>query len=143
MPKLIRLFQDMTFEEKKIKAEENNLKINNDYSAKFKLGVSVFKERPFNFLKRILMFWKKPRSLFILLDGCPETFSLEQPKEGERPALNLNFGSVRDAVKFINKVVNKSKADTKSMSNMQFIVIALLIIMVLMFQFLIMKGITL
>ena len=142
MPRVIRLYQDMTFEEKTIKAEENNLKINKDYNAKFKLGVSVFKERPFKILQRVLIFWKKRRNLFILLDGCPSTFSLEPSKNGKEPALNLNFGSMTDTTKFIHKVVAKSKAEGKPMSNTQFMVLALLVGAVLMFQFMIMKGVT-
>lgn len=147
MVNLIRLYQDFTFIEKKIQAEENKLTVDkkNEYVAKFKAG-SIFRERR-TFLQR-MMVWRKPRNLVILLDGCPTALSLEQEffkhegTEEPKPALNLNFGTLKDTKKFIVKLILKTKADLKPISNMQFIVIAVLLAMVLVFQILLMRGVT-
>lgn len=150
MVKTIILYPDMSFVERTVKTEEDKLKINKNYTPSFQLGKSVFKEKPKPFLKRLLMFWKWPRNLTILVAGSPNATSLELydgiDENGVhqlKPALCLNFGTLEDAIKFLKKVTLKSIADRKQMSNTQFFVLALLIVGVLAFQFMIMKGVKL
>lgn len=150
MVKTIILYPDMSFIEKTVKTEEDKLKITKDYRPSFQLGKSVFKERPKSLLKRLLIFWKRQRNLTILVAGSPSATNLEmydsideQGIHQLKPALCLNFGTLDDAVKFLKKVTLKSIADRKQMSNTQFFVLALLIVGVLAFQFMIMKGVKL
>jgi hypothetical protein len=145
MAKLLRLYTDMSFEEKTVKVSEDKIILRRgetDYTPSFGIGKSVFREkRKISFL----MPWKRPRNLIILLDGAPQAISLESTpgENGEplRPALALNFGTLKDAKRFIYKMVAKSKADQKPITNMQFTVMAILIGAVLVFQFMIMKGV--
>jgi len=140
MTNLIRIYPDMTFIEKKVKTFENKALIDKDYTPEFKIGTSVFKERAFNPIKKVLMFWKKPRNILLLVDGCPTMMHLEG--SNPHPALAFNFGTMNDTKAFIKKVTYKSIADRKAISNNQFLVLALLLGTVLMFQFMMMKGIT-
>ena len=140
MTNLIRIYPDMTFTEKKVKTWEDKIQLDKHYTPEFKIGTSVFKERAFNPLKKILMFWKKPRNLLLLVDACPSAVHLEG--SNPHPALAFNFGTMKDTEKFLYKVVAKSKSESKPISNTQFLVLALLLGAVLMFQFMLMKGIT-
>lgn len=149
MVNLIRLFPDMTFEELSKRTAENKVLMDKDYQPDFKIGASVFRERPQNVLKRYVFFWKKARNLMILIDGNPSAIdfinpALNGPPEAgkQKPWLGLNFGSEKDTKRFIAKLMAKAKVDQKPMSNFQFLGIAGLLIAVLMFQFLLMKGIT-
>lgn len=140
MVKLLRLFLDMTFEEKNRRIEQDKIKITKEYTANFKMGTSVFRERPRPLLIRLLLFWKKPRNLALIIDGSPQTMSLEVEKDN-KPALSFNFGTMKDTARFVYQIVAKSKGEQKPISNMQFLVLALLLGAVLMFQFMIMKGV--
>lgn len=150
MARLLRIYPDMTFTEKTVRTEQDKIIVEKKYTPAFKIGTSVFKERSKPFLTRILFFWKKPRNLLLLVDGSPLATHLENIRDVDengqittKPALAFNFGTMKESLDFIDKVVRKSKADTKPISNTQFLVLALLLGAVLMFQFMIMKGITL
>lgn len=155
MPKIIRLYLDNTFEEKYVATEQDKIILHRkekDYTPTFIPGKSVFREKPFNFLKRILMFWKKPRNLIILLDGAPKALTLDLPDNFDRDkdpsdlmdtdlVLGFNFGTLKDLKRFVYKVVAKSKADQKPISNMMFTVLVVILSLVLVFQILLMKGV--
>lgn len=142
MVKLLRLFPDMTFEEKNRRTEQDKIKISKEYTPSFKIGTSVFRERPRPFLIRLLVFWKRPRNLALIIDGAPQSMSLEVER-GDKPALSFNFGTMKDTIKFVYQIVAKSKGEQKPISNTQFLVLALLLGAVLMFQFMLMKGVKL
>jgi hypothetical protein len=134
MVSLIRLYQDMTYIRKKRPTQDNKILVSKkeEYQAEITMGASIFRER-----KPSWKFWTHGKDIAILLDGCPKVLTLE-PLQG-KPALNLQFGSREDTNKFINKVVNKSKADTKPITNLQFIVLAMLIGIVVVLQIIIMQ----
>ena len=140
MTNLIRLFQDMTFNERKVKIKENKILIDKNYTPDFILGTSVFRERPKPFLIRLITFWKRPRNLLVLVDGASRAAQLLGDEENH-PALAFSFGDRQDAERFLYKIVAKSKADQKPLSNFQFILLALLIGMVVVLQFMLMKGV--
>jgi len=143
MVKVITLYQDITFTETRKKTEQDKLIISKKplLTQTFKTGTSVFRERPFNPLKRVFMFWKKRRDLMIIVDGNSTALNLEL-KEGQKPTYNFNFGTIKEAQEFIDKSNRKSRADSKPISTNQFLVLALLLGAVLMFQFMNMKGVT-
>lgn len=145
MVKIIKLYPDMTFQEKNYKSEQDKIifdKKTNE-TANFKLGKSMFRERR-SFLDK-LKFWKRTRSLCIHLDGCPEVLSLEERNEiegeGTKPALYFNFGTRKDTATFIYKLGAKSMVDIKPISNTMFLILCILIGVVIVFQFLLMRGV--
>lgn len=140
---LITLYQDITFTETKKRVEQDKILVTKkpSYTPNFKTGTSVFKERPLPFWKRLFLFWKRPRQLIILVDASPTALNLEL-KDGQKPAYNLNFGTVKETMAFIDKAQRKSRADQKPISNNQFLILALMLGAVLMFQFMLMRGMT-
>src|SRR4030042_3881618 len=140
MVRLLQVYPDMTFIEKTVKTKENKIIITKDYTPEYKIGTSVFRERSSSLLKRIIFFWKKPRNMVLLVNGAPTAVHLEGGNP--HPALAFNFGTMDDSIKFLKKVTYKSIADRKPIRNNQFLVIVLMIGAVLMFQFMIMKGVT-
>ena len=137
MPTVIRIFPDMTFEETKRRTREDKIIIDKDYTPEFKIGTGVFIER-MTFLKRLML--KRKRNLILLVDGAPMATHLEG--SNPHPALAFDFGTREDTQKFLYKIVAKSKADQKPISNMQFTILAVLIGIVVVFQFMLMKGVT-
>lgn len=86
----------------------------------------------------------------LLLDGTPEAVTLDLDhlvkndstgQVKEHPALNFQFGDMKDTQQFIYKIVAKSKADQKPMSTTMFTILAILIGIVVVFQFMLMKGV--
>ena len=146
MVNLIRLYLDMTFSETKTKAEENKIVVDKNYTPTFKMGTSIFRERKTKFSR--LKFWKRRRNLVILIDGCPRVTHLEEiplstnDKGLTTPALAFEFGTRSDTTKFIYKLIAKSKAELKSMSNTQFLILAFLCGIIVVFQILLMRGVS-
>lgn len=139
MVSLITLFKDGSFKEKRVKVEEDKLKLSKEQTPKY-TPLSVFKECNFPLWQRFLMFWKRKRTLLIYLDGAPKTYELDTSQDETR--LIPNFGTLDDEIKFLKKVTLKSVADRKPITNMQFFVICALLIGVMMLVFMDMKGIT-
>jgi hypothetical protein len=149
MVHLIRLYQDLTYIRKKRKVQDNKLLVSKKegYTPDISQGMSIFKER-----KPAWKFWRGGKDIAILLDGCPKALTLESPKpqydtDGKllstgEPSLNLQFGTREDTKRFISKVVAKDKADQKPITNIQFIIIAMLLGLVLVLQFMSMRGTT-
>lgn len=138
MVKLLRLYPDMTFEEKRAKTSQDKITVDKDVTVDFEMGTSIFKERrkPIDYFKP----WKRSRQLAILLDGTPTALSL-RPLPDDKLSLAFDFGTIKDTVKFIYKIVAKSKSDQKPISNTQFMVLALLIGAVVVFQMMMLKGV--
>jgi len=136
----------MTFSEIKTKAEENKIVVDKNYTPTFKMGTSIFRERKTKFSR--LKFWKRSRNLAILIDGCPKVTHLEEisldPKDKSltTPALAFEFGTRMDTIRFIYKLIAKSKAEHKPISNMQFLVLTILLVVIVVFQILLMRGVS-
>ncbi len=140
MVSIIRLFLDKTFEEIKKTPKENKLPISPAYIPGFGEGASVFRERLS--AQNKFMFWKKPRNLVILVDGCPKATELKIGNaDGDKPCLYFNFGTMKEAWAYIAKVVAKSKADQKPIQTWQFVVLAVMIGGIIALQFALMKGV--
>lgn len=136
MVTLIRLFQDMTYIRKKRKVQDDKVLVSRkeNYTPSLTLGTSIFKER-----KPFWKFWTHGKDIAILLDGCNHVLTLE--KSEEKPSLNLQFGTKEETVRFISKVVAKSKADQKPITNFQFLIMAMLLGLIVVLQFMAMRGV--
>ena len=148
MVKVIRLFGDMTFEEKRSKAKETKLQIEKEYEVDFAIGRSVFIER-WKFINR-LMFWRRRRQMVFLNDGSNECMNMASetvPSEKNpgcveiRPSLSFNFGTRDETRRYVAKVIAKAKADQKPLSTNQFIIIIALLAVIAMLQVMVMKGV--
>lgn len=137
MVSIIRLFPDMTFEERTVKTQSDQFKVGENKIISFKIGTSVFKERRSRFQR--LKFWKKRRNLLLWVNDTPSAMHLEG--SNPHPALTIPWGTEKDISKMINRVVNKSKAEQKPISNTQFFVLAILGILNLVFMFMLMRGV--
>lgn len=120
MVRLIHLLQDQTFIEKNVKVSSDKIRVSKDYLPSYS-PTSVFRERPLNIFSSILQFWRKRRTIIILYDKCPS--ALDVKKIDGKPALNLEFGTEKDAKDFITKMILKSLKEHKPVSNTQFMVI--------------------
>lgn len=136
MVTLIRLYPDMTYLRKKRKIQDDKIIVSkkDDYKLSLTMGASVFRER-----KPAWKFWRSGKDIAILMDGSPKALTLD-PKDA--PTLNLQFGTKEDTKKFITRVVAKSKADQKPITNIQFLIIAMLLGLVVVLQFMAMRGAT-
>jgi len=134
--KLIELNPDMTFTEKKKKTESNNVVESKHNSPSFVLGRSVFKEIIPRW-KRVLLL-KKPRNILLYLSGANSCFDID-PK-GELESHKNHLWSKTEKEKFINKLVAKLKGEQRPMTNLQFIVLAGLLVFILVMQFLVLRG---
>lgn len=137
----------MTFSETRTKAEENKILVDRHYNPTFKMGTSIFRERKTKYSR--FKFWKRPRNMAILIDGSPKVTHLEEiplnPKDDQSlktPALAFEFGTRKDTQKFIYKLIAKSKAEQKPISNMQFLILTILLVVIVVFQILLMRGVS-
>lgn len=130
----IILHPDMTFEEKKKKTESTEIDLGNDYKPSFKIGRSVFKEINVSRLK----FWRKPRNLIILLFGAHQAFELH---DGKTQEIEPNYWSMKEKQKFIKKLIAKSKAAQRAISLSHFIILAILLVVIIVLQLALMRGI--
>lgn len=152
MVKVLRIYLDQTFTEKNAKIEQDKLilkRSEKDYTPEFSPGRSVFKERPFPIALKMIKFWKKRRTLILLLDGQPKAVTLDPPEakddkeiKDEDYKLSFSFGTLATVKRFIYKLVAKSKAEQKPISNIQFTILAIFLGIIVVFQLLIMKGVT-
>jgi hypothetical protein len=126
----------MTYLRKKRKIQDDKIIVSkkDNYTPSLTLGASVFRER-----KPAWKFWSRGKDICILMDGSPKALTLD-PKDV--PALNLQFGTKEETTRFISKVVAKSKADQKPITNMQFMMIAMLLVIVVVLQVMAMRGAT-
>lgn len=144
MPRLITLFADMTFKEKKTKSQEDNLPISKDKSVKFSLGQSIFTERltTLDYLK----IWKRRRSIAIMLDGSDKVMHLEKELNEDGTvktlAFSLEYGTAKAAESMVARTAAKNTVEKKPLSNTQFIVIAVLLGLVVVLQLMMLRGVT-
>ncbi len=129
----IILNPDMTFEEKKVKTQSDNLKLEKHYTPSFSLGRSVFKEIGVSRIKP----WKKARNLILLVDGSNKAFEMH---DGKAKEIEPGYWTRKEKEKFVNKVIAKSKADQKIINTTHFIIIMVGIVFIIVLQFLMMRG---
>jgi len=129
---IITLNPDMTFSEKTRKTQETEIKFKGDYTPTFSPGLSVFSETGIPKWK----FWRKHRKLIVILDGAAKAFELKTPK-----TLSPSYWTREERRKFVAKVVAKSKAEQKPMTNWQFGILALMVGIGLLIQFLVARRI--
>jgi hypothetical protein len=129
---ILILNPDLTFTEKRQKTQETEIKFKNDYAPTFSPGLSVFSETGIPKWK----FWRTHRKLILILDGAAKAFEMKTPKK-----LEPNYWTTEERRKFVAKVVAKSKAEQKPMSNWQFVILALMVGLGLLIQFLVARRV--
>jgi len=117
-PNVLILNPDMTFKEKRHKTSEDRIHIKREWNPQFSPGKSVFSEVGI----RRWRFWRRARKLIVLADGSLQAFELQINNPGENE-LKPHYWDLKEIRKFVAKVLAKSKAQQRSISNTQLIMI--------------------
>lgn len=140
---VLELRPDMTFSELKRKTEADNVKISENDSPSFKVGKSVFRETFSLSWRRFLPFGKKkPRNLILHLEGANSCFDLDITAK-ELESYKHHLWNKKEKEKFISKVIAKSKAEQKMISTTHFLILAIMLGVIVVLQFLIVRGLRL
>lgn len=131
--KTIILNPDMTYSEKNTKTEGKHLIINRKHwTPTFTLGRSVFRK-----LTSKWRFWQRTNNLVLVLDEAQQCFELH---DGTTKELEPHIWTMKEIRKYVAKILAKSKAEQKIINTTHFIILAVMIAGVLVFQFFIMRG---
>jgi len=124
----------MTYKEKNVKTEGINLIINRKHwTPSFTLGRSVFRR-----LTSKWRFWQRSNNLVLVLDEAETCFSLH---DGVAKEIDVGNPWTRKALrKYVAKIVAKQKAEQKIINTTHFVILAVMIAGVMVFQFFIMRG---
>lgn len=136
---VIILHADQTFVDKKVQAEGINLPLDKNWTPSFTPGKSVFSER--NIPK--WQFWRHARRIIIIPDEAMKAFELELEGIGKKAKGKIisSLWTKKEKVKFIAKVIAKSKAAQKPFSNWQVIALLVGLGIIAVLQLLSMKGV--
>lgn len=126
---VIELNADMTFRERKRKTEENHIKVSKNKSPSFVIGRSIFREL-IPFWKKVLLF-KRSRNLILYFTGANSCFSVSKQSLN---SYESQLWSEKEKEDYVNKLIAKSRAELKPMSNFQFFIIGGLLVAILLIE---------